>query len=94
MTDKEVIASVAETRMIEEIYRGLRHGEQQFNLDDLTQDLLLSLMQKPAGFVSGLYERQELRYYLTRMIINNIRSTTSPYYSQYKIYDSEYPTDA
>ena len=50
-------------------------------LEDLHQDLCLSLLENPK--LPALYEKGEHRYYITRMVLNNIISSDSPYYRHY-----------
>ena len=50
---------------------------------DLSQDIYLDLLLKPADLIEGLYDRGELKYFITRIIINNLYSKTSPYYFIY-----------
>lgn len=59
--------------------------ESRFDLDDLVQDIYLSLIDKGEAFLADLYSRRtELEYYVMRMIANNLNSKTSPYYQKYK----------
>lgn len=50
-------------------------------LEDLHQDLCLSLLENPK--LPALYAKGEHRYYITRMVLNNIISSDSPYYRHY-----------
>ncbi len=81
-----LIETIAKERTVENLIRRLRvsQGESKYNLDDLAQDIYISLMEKPEDVLEGLYERRELEYYILRMIVNNICSKTSPYYTAYK----------
>lgn len=59
--------------------------ESRFDLDDLIQDIYLSLIDKGEAFLADLYSRRnELEYYVMRMVANNLNSKTSPYYQKYK----------
>lgn len=52
-------------------------------LQDLAQDLYLDLLQKPQDKIQEMYESGELRWYCTRMVVNNIKSKNSRYYYDY-----------
>ena len=39
--------------------------------EDLEQDIYLSLMQKPEHIITSLYECDELKFYIARMVANN-----------------------
>ncbi len=86
MNANEIISKLAEGRTVEKVLAELRVAvrESAFDLDDLTQDIYLSLLEKPEGLVQSLYEKGEFEYYIMRMAVNNICSKTSPYYQNYK----------
>ena len=52
--------------------------------DDLIQDVALVVLEKPPEFISELYDKKQLKYYIARVIMNNLFSTSSPYYCKYK----------
>lgn len=54
--------------------------------DDLIQDIALVVLEKPPEFISELYDKKQLKYYIARVIMNNLFSTSSPYYCKYKKY--------
>lgn len=81
-----LIEKIATERLVENLIGRLRvtQSEARFDLDDLTQDIYVSLMGKDEELIAGLYERGELEYYILRMVVNQVCSKTSPYYTQYK----------
>lgn len=86
MTKAEIIDSLAKDKYIEKSFRKMKicQGETKFNLDDLAQDLYMSLWEKDDDLIKGLYDRQELAFYITAMITNMVMSKSSPYYLTYK----------
>lgn len=86
MTKAEIVGSLAKERFIEKCFRKMKicQGESQFNLNDLSQDLYFSLLDKDDELITGLYDRQELAFYVTAMITNMVMSKSSPYYINYK----------
>ena len=52
--------------------------------EDLIQDIALVVLEKPPEFISELYDKQQLKYYIARVIMNNLFSASSPYYCKYK----------
>ncbi|WP_406539147.1 hypothetical protein [Fibrobacter sp.] len=81
------IDKIAEERLVENVIDIMRitKRESRFDLDDLAQDIYISLIEKGEDFLSDLYSRRrELEYFVMRMIANNINSRTSPYYLKYK----------
>lgn len=53
-------------------------------LKDLAQDLYIDLMEKDEDRVVKMYESGQLKYFITRMCVNNIRSKNSPFWTNYK----------
>lgn len=86
MTKEDIIDSLAKDKFIEKSFRKMKicQGETKFNLDDLAQDLYISLLEKDDELIKGLYDRQELAFYITAMITNMVMSKSSPYYLNYK----------
>jgi hypothetical protein len=41
-------------------------------------------MEKGEDMLNGIYERGQINYYLTRIVLNNINSKTSRFYYTYK----------
>ena len=81
------IEKIAKERLVEDIIAIMRitKRESRFDLDDLTQDIYISLIEKGEEFLSDLYSRRkELEYFIMRMVANNINSRTSPEYFKYK----------
>ena len=55
---------------------------------DLIQDVALIILEKSPDFISELYDKKQLKYYIARVIMNNLFSTSSPYYCKYKKYQN------
>ena len=66
---------------MEQVVYEIGKSETRWNLEDLVQDIYLDLIRK--NKVQDIPEKQ-LRFYLARIVINNIHSRTSPYYTTYK----------
>ena len=69
---------------IEEIVNNIAQTDP--DKDDLIQDIALIILEKPSDFILELYNKKQLKYYITRVIRNNLFSKTSPYYYKYKKY--------
>lgn len=81
-TKQEILTELAEQKLIETIARNI--GGYDEDIPDLCQDLYISLMQKDEALIQSLYTEGQMNFYVTRMVINNIRSTNSPFYTTYK----------
>lgn len=86
MTNAQIINDVANSKIVEEIIDGITYSkfENHENLKDLAQDIYLQLLQMDNTKINELYFKKQLRFWITRIITNNIHSKTSPYYYQYK----------
>ena len=86
MTKAEIIDSLAKDKFIEKSFRKMKicQGETKFNLDDLAQDLYFDLLSKPEELIQSLWESGEYKFYIARMIVNNICSSTSMYDKTYR----------
>lgn len=79
MTVKEKI--INEGR-IEEICRNLMIPKQ--DREDLVQEIALVLLEYDDEKIEMMYERNEINFFLTRIIKNNYYSVTSPFYRKFK----------
>ena len=83
MNKNDIVKKIAEQHLIEDIVRNIA-GDEDEDLKDLCQDLYIDLMNKDETLIQSLYETNQLRYFIVKMVINNIHSKNSPYYSKYK----------
>ena len=85
-TNAQIINEIANGGLVEEIIQGVSYSkfESNENLKDLTQDIYLQLLQMDNAKINELYFKNQLRFWVTRIITNNIHSKTSPYYYAYK----------
>lgn len=67
---------------IEEIIKNIAPADP--DNEDLIQDVALVVLEKPPEFISELYYKGQLKYYIARVIMNNLFSASSPYYCKYK----------
>lgn len=59
------------------------NGDREW-LDDLTQDMWVWLMTYDLDKLVDAYESNHLNALMTKVIINNLYSTTSPYHKTYR----------
>ena len=67
---------------IEEIIKNIAPADP--DNEDLIQDVALVVLEKPPEFITELYDKNQLKYYIARVIMNNLFSASSPYYCKYK----------
>ena len=78
-----IIEQIARDRVIEEIIENITNAPLTDNLKDLAQDLYLDLLEKPQDKIYALYTSGQLRWFLVRMVTNNLLSKNSRYYYTY-----------
>lgn len=83
MTKNEVVSVIAKEKMVETIVSNIAKSSDDL-LNDLVQEIYLDLLQKDDDKIVKLYESNQMRYFITRMIINNLHSTNSPYWCKIK----------
>lgn len=78
-----IIQMLAKEGVIEEITEHIagRIGE---NERDLIQDIYVYLLELPDEKLKGMQDRKEMRWYITRMILNQYNSKTSDFYKKYR----------
>ena len=82
MTTREVVEEVARTKLIEECILIVTGGVWRSEYSDLAQDVLIELLDQEK--IVELYLKGELKYYVVRVIRNNLQSCTSRFYYRYR----------
>jgi uncharacterized membrane protein YheB (UPF0754 family) len=75
-----IIEELANDRTIEEIIKNVSHNSSDDTLNDLAQMLYEDLLSKPSEKIVELHNKKQIQFFLTRMVINSIKSKTSRYY--------------
>ena len=85
-TNAQIINEIANNGLVEEIIQGVSYSkfENTENLKDLTQDIYLQLLQMDTKKLNDLYTKNQLHYWIARIVVNSIHSKTSPYFYVYK----------
>lgn len=79
-----VVDKIAKDKVVEGIIKNVAKDTKDEDLRDLAQDIYLELLEKPENILLCIYERNQIQYYLTRIVLNNVNSKTSRYYYIYK----------
>lgn len=82
MNNFEIIEELARNKVVEEIISNISKGTFN-NTEELAQDIYLDILNKSPELIIGLYERNELKFFITRMVRNNLFSKNSPFYMKY-----------
>lgn len=79
-----IISNVAKTKLLSDIIHNVAKDNNDQDLKDLEQDLYIELLEKDDELIEYMFENNQLNYFLTKMVVNNINSNTSRYYYRYK----------
>lgn len=82
MTVEEVVELVAKEGWIEECIKTVSGGVWRSEYNDLVQDILIELLDQEK--VVSLFQKDQLRYYVMRIVRNNLQSSTSRFYYRYR----------
>ena len=83
MTKNEIIGRLAKERIVETIVSNIAKSADDL-LNDLVQEIYLDLLTKDEDKIVKLYETNQIRYFITRIVINNLHSKNSPYWCKIK----------
>ena len=82
MTVREVVELVAREGWVEECIKTVSGGVWRSEYSDLCQDILQELLDQEK--IVSLYQRNQLKYYIMRIVRNNLQSCTSRFYYRYR----------
>ena len=82
MTKEEVVELVAKEGWVEECIKTVSGGVWRSEYADLVQDILMELLDQEK--VVSLFQKDQLRYYVMRIVRNNLQSCTSRFYYRYR----------
>ena len=82
MTAEEVVELVAKEGWVEECIKTVSGGVWRSEYNDLVQDILIELLDQEK--VVSLFQKDQLRYYVMRIVRNNLQSSTSRFYYRYR----------
>ena len=82
MTKEGVVEEIARSKLIQECILIVTGGVWRSEYDDLVQDLLVEFLNQ--GKIVDLYKKGELKYYVVRVVRNNLQSCTSRFFYRYR----------
>lgn len=80
---QSIINKIAQDRMVETIISNVTKNNGLEDYKDLANDIYLELLEKDEEVIDNLYEKGNLNFYITRMVLNNVDSKTSRFYYKY-----------
>lgn len=84
MSKKEIIEKWAKEKKVENLIK--KHTDFSNNpyTEDLANDIYIELLLKDDELLERLEKNNEIDYFLTKIIRNNLYSKTSPFYYNYQ----------
>ena len=82
MSTREVVEYIAQSKLIQECILVVTGGVWRSEYDDLVQDILIELLNQTK--IVDLYEKGQLKFYVMRIVRNNIQSNTSRFFYRYR----------
>ena len=82
MSTRGVVEYIAQSKLIQECILVVTGGVWRSEYDDLVQDILIELLDQSK--VVDLYKKGQLKFYIMRVVRNNIQSATSRFYYRYR----------
>ena len=83
MDKYKIIDEISKDKLVEEIVYNIGDKGDE-DLKDLIQDIYINLLEKENDLIETLYSTNQLKFYIVKMVVNNIHSKNSPYYTKYK----------
>ena len=83
MDKYKIIDEISKQKLVEEVVYNIGSKGDE-DLKDLVQDIYINLLEKEDNLIETLYNTNQLKYFIIRMVVNNIHSKNSPYYTKYK----------
>lgn len=83
MDKYSIIDEISKNKIVEEIVYNIGSKDDE-DLKDLIQDIYINLLEKEDSLIETLYGTNQLKFYIVKMVVNNIHSKNSPYYTKYK----------
>ena len=82
MTNQEIVNKLAEKRIIEDIAKNIQVSSDYY--DDFVQDIYMTLLEYDNQKLNDIYEKNQIKFFIARICINNWNSKTSPFFCKYK----------
>lgn len=83
-TREEIVEHLARTRRVEVMVENICHHPLTQDLKDLCQMVYLILLEYDESKIQDLWENNEINFFLARIIINQYRSSNSPFHTIFR----------
>lgn len=80
----EIVNEIANGKVVETMVSNIAHQSLTADLKDLVQMVYLILLEYDEKKLQDLWENQQMPFFLARIIINQFRSSNSPYHTIFR----------
>ena len=84
MDKASIIAQIANERMVEAMVQNIAHQALNDDLSDLCQMIYVLLLEYDEEKLQDLWEHNQIRFFLARIIVNQYRSSTSSFHYTFR----------
>lgn len=85
MTSKaDIIETLAQEKRVEALVENIAHHSLTADLKDLCQMVYLILLEYDEVKLQDLWENDQMNFFLTRIILNQYRSSNSPFHTIFR----------
>ena len=85
----EIIEAVAKSRLVETMVENIAHQSLTADLKDLAQMVYMILLEYDESKLQDLWENDQMRFFIARIIINQYRSSNSPFHAIFRKYQGK-----
>lgn len=82
MTNQEIVYCLSYSGVVEDISRNIRVTSEFYN--DFVQEMYLTLLTYDNEKLNEIFSKNQIKFFTSRICINNWNSKTSPFYCKYK----------
>ena len=87
LTDKEtIVETLAKDRRVEALVENIAHHSLTADLKDLCQMVYMILLEYDEVKLQDLWENDQMNFFLARIILNQYRSSNSPFHAIFRKY--------
>lgn len=80
MGKSEIVNEIAKGKMVEQMVQNIAHQSLSADLKDLCQMVYLILLEYDEQKLQDLWSKNQMNFFLARIIINQFRSSNSPFH--------------
>lgn len=84
MDKNQIITEIARKKMVEAMVQNIAHQSLTPDLKDLCQMVYLILLEYEEQKLQDLWQNNQMPYFLARIIINQFRSSNSPFHTIFR----------